>query len=334
MKNPKIIIWGYEIPNHTQHYLHWGWYNTFKFLGYDTYWFSDSFFPKDFNFTNCLFIAEGYADNNIPINSSSVYFVNFLVNPGKYKEKNARVIDVRLNVNQLNDCNYNYEINKKELITVGNCAYYDANTNDSFLSDKFKKGVSDYEALYLSWATHLLPHEINLDDAKIKRQNTIFWTGSIGESNFKEIELFKSVLSKENIGFSHRDPWRNPASWDELKVLTQQSFIAPDLRGSAFRREENGKPDTGANHKLIGYIPCRIFKNISFGQLGITNSKHVYELFDGNLIFNDNEYDLFYDSLPHRENIKMIQDQMKYVKENHTFVDRVNSLLKIYFKEI
>jgi hypothetical protein len=110
--------------------------------------------------------------------------------------------------------------------------------------------------------------------------------------------------------------------------------MAPDLRGSAFRATQNGKPDTGGNHKLIGYLPCRIFKNISFGQLGITNSKHVYDLFDGNIIYNDNEYDLYFQALPELKNYKMIQDQMLYVKENHTYVDRIKSLMKVYYKEI
>jgi hypothetical protein len=110
--------------------------------------------------------------------------------------------------------------------------------------------------------------------------------------------------------------------------------MAPDLRGSAYRHNQNGKPDTGANHKLIGYIPCRIFKNISFGQLGITNSKSVYELFDGNLIYNDNEYELYFDALPHLKNYDLIKTQMSYVKDNHTYIDRVKSIIKIYNKEI
>ena len=147
-----------------------------------------------------------------------------------------------------------------------------------------------------------------------------------------EIDLFRRAVGSTNIEFIHIDPWVNPASWDDVKTLTQRSYIAPDLRGSAFRSNQNGKPDTGGNHKLIGYLPCRIFKNISFGQLGITNSRQVYELFDGNIIYNDNEYDLYFQALPELKNYKMIQDQMMYVKENHTYVDRIESLMKIYHK--
>lgn len=334
MKKPKIIVWGYDNNRHTQYYLHWGWYNTFKSLGYDTYWFSDENHPNQFDYSNCLFIAEGYADNNIPLHKTSTYFVNFLKNPLKYIDAGVRIIDIRLNVNEINDYNYNYVLNDLNTIKIGNCAYYEEKSGDSSLSDHHKKGIDGYESVYLSWATHLLPEEINLDDAHIKRENHIYWTGSISEGNGKEMELFVKAVRQENIGFTHINPWSNPASWEDLKRLTQISIIAPDIRGSAMRQIVSGKPDNGANHKYIGYLPCRIFKNVSFGQLGITNSKAVYELFDGNVIYNDNEYDLFYDSMSQKDNIKMIKEQMLYVKENHTFVDRINSLMKIYYKNI
>jgi hypothetical protein len=331
---PKIIIWGYDRNDHTQYYIHWAWYRTFEYLGYETYWFTDENYPKDFDYTNCLFIAEGYRDNNIPINKSSVYFINFLINPGKYLQHGARVIDIKLNVNEINDCNYNYVLDRSKTIKVGNCAHYENNSSDDDLSDQFKKGVSGYESVYLSWATHLFPNEINLEDSKIERENIVYWTGSIGESNYKEIDVFKRTLDQNNVQFIHINPWSNPVSSEVLRTITQKSYMAPDLRGSAFRSTQNGKPDTGANHKLIGYLPCRIFKNISFGQLGITNSKSVFELFDGNIIYNDDESQLFYDAKSQLKNYKLIQDQMTYVKENHTYVDRINSLMKIYYKEI
>jgi hypothetical protein len=331
---PKIIIWGYNQDNHTQYYIHWAWHRAFKHLGYDTYWFSDEDHPTDFDYENCLFIAEGYRDNNIPLVKSSTYFVNFLINPSKYVNSGVRAIDIKLNVNQINDCNYNYNLDKSKVLNIGNCAYYESESSDDALSDQFKSGISGYESIYLSWATHLFPEEINLDDCYLQRENRIYWTGSVGESNIKEIQLFRNAVSSSNIEFIHIDPWVNPASCEDLKTLTQRSYMAPDLRGSAFRKNQNGKPDTGGNHKLIGYIPCRIFKNISFGQLGITNSKHVYDLFDGNLIYNDNEYELFFQSIPELKNHKVIRDQMMYVKENHTYVDRIQSLMRVYYKEI
>jgi hypothetical protein len=149
---PKIIIWGYDRNDHTQYYIHWAWYRTFEYLGYETHWFTDENHPKDFDYTNCLFIAEGYRDNNIPINKSSVYFINFLINPGKYLQHGARVIDIKLNVNEINDCNYNYELDRSKTIKVGNCAYYENNSSDDDLTFRKWKELVKMESIPLTGA--------------------------------------------------------------------------------------------------------------------------------------------------------------------------------------
>jgi hypothetical protein len=334
MPKQKIIIWGYPLNSHTHSYIHGAWYKTFKYLGYDTYWFHDDNYPIGFDYSNSLFITEGYADKNIPILKSSTYFVHICINPQKYLEKECRLIDVRFNVNQINDCNYSYNFDKKESVKIDEVSYYNKFTNDSILSDKFRKGIGEYEALYLSWATDMLPEEFNYEDRFISRERKIYHIGSISESNIIEIKNFSKAVQENGIEFIHRNPWTDPCTWKEVKVLTQKSYIAPDLRGSALRSEINGKIDTGANHKLIGYIPCRIFKNISYGQIGATNSKSVKELFGENVIYNDDEYNLFYDTDRKRGDVEYILEQMKFVQKNHTYVNRVNTIMKVFNREV
>jgi hypothetical protein len=81
----KIIIWGFPLHTHTHSYIHAMWYKVFK-EGFEkeTYWFDDSNYPTDFDYNNCLFISEGYADKNIPLDRSSTYFVHVCINPGKF----------------------------------------------------------------------------------------------------------------------------------------------------------------------------------------------------------------------------------------------------------
>ena len=179
----KIIIWGYPLHTHTHSYIHAAWYKTFSSLGYETYWFADNAHPKDFDYSNCLFITEGYADSQIPINSTSTYFVHICVNPQKYLNVGARVIDIRFNVSEINDCNYSIVVDKSKLDKIDCCSFYEKNANDSVLSHQFKKGIQGYEALYLSWATDLLPQEFNYEDASIERETKIYWIGSIAERN-------------------------------------------------------------------------------------------------------------------------------------------------------
>ena len=75
-----------------------------------TYWFHDDDYPSNFDYNNCLFLTEGYADKNIPILSSSVYFVHFAINPEKYINKNARLIEIRFNLNEIHDCNIDFKL--------------------------------------------------------------------------------------------------------------------------------------------------------------------------------------------------------------------------------
>lgn len=328
----KIIIWGFPLHSHTHSYIHQAWVKAFKYLEYETYWFNDDNYPKEFNYDNCIFITEGYADKNIPLNKTSTYFVHVCINPLKYIGNCKRLIDIRYDVTELNDYNYSYEVHHDKLERVGNCAYYLANANDSILSDRYKLGVDGYEAIHLSWASNYLPEEFNFDDIYKERENSIYWMGTISESNSKELKIFIDSLKSHGIKFMHNDPWRTPVSEDLMKMYTQKSFIAPDIRGSLVRKDINGKPDTGANHKYIGYIPCRIFKNISNGQLGITNSARVRDLFDGNIIYSDNEAELLDLAKSHIKDYKMIQSQMEFVRDNHTYIDRVKSIMKVYNK--
>jgi hypothetical protein len=330
----KIIIWGYPLHSHTHSYIHGAWYKTFKSLGYETYWFDDTSYPKDFDYSDCLFITEGYADKNIPLNSSSTYFVHICINPKKYLDVGCRLIDIRFNVSEINDCNYSIVTDKSKLNKIDDCSFYEKTANDSVLADKFKKGIEGYEALYLSWATDLLPEEFNYDDMLMERENKIYWFGTIGLSNNKEIKNFIKGLNKHNIEFYHNDPWSNPIEYDKVKHYVQKSIISPDIRGSANRELINGKINTGANHKLIGYIPCRIFKSISYGHLGVTNSKVVNELFQNDIIYSDNEEEMVDLALKNIKNYDLIKFQMNFVKNNHTYINRINSLLKVYNKEI
>jgi hypothetical protein len=63
--------------------------------------------------------------------------------------------------------------------------------------------------------------------------------------------------------------------------------------------------------------------------LGITNSKHAYELLEQKVIYNDNEAQLFYDAIPHLNNHDFIKEQMKIVREKHTYLNRIQDLFKV-----
>ena len=82
MKFKKVVIWGYPLNTHTHSYIHASFYKAFKNMGYETYWFNDSNF-ENLDFKNCLFIAAGEQERNIPLVKDS-YYVLHNVDAKKY----------------------------------------------------------------------------------------------------------------------------------------------------------------------------------------------------------------------------------------------------------
>jgi ubiquinone biosynthesis protein COQ9 len=63
--------------------------------------------------------------------------------------------------------------------------------------------------------------------------------------------------------------------------------------------------------------------------LGITNSWAVNDLFEGRIVFNGDVTKMLDESLQRKEDYKFIQEQMEFVKKEHTYINRVKSLLSI-----
>ena len=323
----KVIIWGFPLHTHTHSYIHYGWVKAFKYLGYNTFWFDDNNYPTNFDYNNSLFITEGYAEKNIPINKTSIYFVHICINPQKYINNVKKIIEIRYLVDNIKDCNYNYVLNKNKCIKISDCCFYEKLYDNGGLAKWHDNPTKmDYECIYLCWATDLLPHEIIEDNIYLPKENKIYWFGSTNQHNTKEIMLFYNECNKNNIEFISNNPWTNPLPFNVVQEYTNKSIMSPDFRSSGDINKIN-IGETGTCHKQIGYIACRLLKTISYGRLGITNSKHSYELLNKKVIYNDNESELFYDALKEINNYDLIKEQMSIVRKNHTYINRINDIL-------
>lgn len=328
----KVIIWGFPLHTHTHSYIHYGWFKGFKHLGYDTYWFDDKNYPLDFDFNDCLFITEGYASDNIPIVSTSIYFVHIATQPEKYINKVKRFIEIRYLVDGIKDCNYNYTLDKENCFKQSDCTYYEKLHDNGGLAKYHNNPQKmEYECIYTCWATDLLPHEIVEENIYKPKDKTIYWFGSANQYNTREIAIFYEECKKNGIDFKTNDPWQNPLPFDIVQEYTMKSYMSPDFRSSGDPRKI-ALGETGTCHKQIGYIPCRLLKSISYGHLGITNSRHAFELLDKKVIYNDNETMLFYDAINELDNYDLIKEQMKIVREKHTFLNRIHDLIAVLEK--
>lgn len=320
MKYSKVIIWGHPLYSHTHSYVHEAYYKTFKYLGYDVYWFHDEDYPLDFDYSNCLFIGEGFADKNIPINETSCYYIMYCPSPIKYQNA-ERYVDVRMTAVNFKDHIQEYSVDKDNSIKLGPACFFVPKTNQKVrvVNDYVDYEMDDYDKVYISWATNLLPEEINEDDIYLDRENIIYYSGTISPSgvceNYSNFVPFIEACKKNNISFSHNDPWSNPLTTEEVILRTKKSILGIDIRGP--------------QHLKQGLLTCRVFKNISYGHLGLTNSSTVYEELDGNCILNTDTEQLFYDGMKNKNNYSLIKNGMKFVKENHTYINRIHSLISI-----
>lgn len=163
------------------------------------------------------------------------------------------------------------------------------------------------------WATDLLPDEIERNkpsrvfNSLSRRVTYVGGTADAGA----EIGDFGAACLENGISFS---VVTGGISIEENVRRIKESYVAPALIGPFHPK---------------GYLPCRIFKNISYGQYGVTNSPYVRDLFDGRVIFSTSAYDLFYqasETLP-AVSVEQLHSVMDYVAENHTYLNRLNTLM-------
>lgn len=330
----KIVVWGFPLHTHTHSYIHAMWVKVFKEgFNKETHWFhdDDQNIPNDLDFNNCLFITEGYADKKIPILATSVYFVHNAINPERYLDKNARLIEIRFNVMEIHDINNDFKLDDgtHNIIQLSNETKYEKLTSNKDICKKTRGEMKsmNYECIYLYWATDLLPHEFDFDDAYFPKNNEIFYIGSrVNSVNYIQ---FANLCIENNIHWRIINPWETPVSFEDNKKLMKRSLLCPDFRpiGTAKDVEEFGEKN-GKNHLAIGYLPCRVLKSISYGNIGITDSYHVKNILGEHVLYDTDMKTLFHMAMKERTNIDRIQEAMKHVQETHTYVHRARDLIR------
>jgi hypothetical protein len=314
MKLNKIIIWGHELHNHTHSYIHNAFYRTFKHLGYNVYWFNEDGINNyqdgnKIDFNNTLYIVHGLESKNLPLNESSYYIghnVEWSGNQYKIPAKHTLI-------NESKGIPYNNIISLQ--VYCIRCLNEIKYKNNKYYCHSIEK-----ECIYMPWGTDLLPYEIdenikNLESFEIKNISNFIGMPLEHNSQLNEV-LKKHKIEYQNYGGTFdKNSDRNKSIEENMKLI-QESIIAPALQ-TQWQKD---------NH----YIPCRIFKNISYGKMGITNNEIVYNLFDKKIIYSENIEDLVKKSLEFnkkKDKFSIIKNLMINVRNNHTYVNRINFIL-------
>jgi len=188
---------------------------------------------------------------------------------------------------------------------------------------EFYSNINNQLTYFILWATDLLPRQImdninNISTIRNNRTNNIFFIGQLTNSwnQLKQLCQCNNIpFVKYGATFNNKDP--RALSIEDNQKFIQQSFISPALQDELQIKDD--------------YVPCRIFKNISYGRMGITNNPFVYNLFDKKILFDSNINNLFEKSINFEKNYDSnsndtVISNMKYVMDNHTYIQRIESL--------
>jgi len=296
----KVVIWGDKLHTHTHSYIHQALYRTFKYMGYDTYWLDSSDNVSRMDFANTLFITEWQADARMPIRDDCFYAVHNI--------KIARTGFVSPRIEKY-----------QSLIDSGRCINFRPTHNmiprDAIEMDPYVFYCFPTETLYMPWATDVLPHEIDQIKNEIKKKVNNKSKGNVINivgTQYPEANEFKAAAAVHGIPVR----FHTRKSISENIKLIQDACIAPAIVTDL--------------QQTIDYIPCRIFKNISYGNFGVTNSRVTQQLFGNKLIFSENKKELFrlaQEKAVH-PNLEELFILMDFVKEHHTYINRIEHVLQ------
>ena len=314
MKIKQIVIWGHILHDHTHSYIHSAFYKAFSHLGYKTFWLdNDSKLNMDFNQT--LFLTHGIECNRIPLNTTSFYIFH-----------NTHLKALENNTHQKIPHDY-FKSNVKEGIPENNILIIQVFTKECLGRDYQFNQIPYYyykdNCIYFPWATDLLPEEIDSNIEKLDTESNI----ESQECNFvgmplKHWDIFKKCV--ESFGFKYNyyggtfdiSSPRNKSTLENQELI-QKSKLAPALQ-SDWQKENY-------------YIPCRIFKNISYGKMGMTNNTFVQEIFNHKLIYSDNIEELVVRGLEFEkrdDKNKIVRELMEEVRDKHTYLNRINYIFE------
>ncbi|HEY1778190.1 MAG TPA: hypothetical protein VGG41_18680 [Solirubrobacteraceae bacterium] len=308
MRPRRVVIWGHPLHSHTHSYIHEGFARAFVSLGIETIWTADPQALAGLDLDGTLFITEGQVISGMPYDSRARYVVhNVDASWWRGGERSALVLQVYTNA-------------PRERFEAGlSIERLDAYT----YVERDDRGIV---TLYQPWASDLLPHEFDFDvalppvwpagemDGLPASPYFAAWVGTIGDGVFgnrPQLSGFFEACESHGIDLLHR------ASVDRAThmCVVRSSLLAPAIVG-AWQLER-------------GYIPCRIFKNISYGRLGVTNSPHVQEIFESEVLCRGDGGDLFEVAIERARERALLREQMLEVQARHTYLNRIETILAL-----
>jgi hypothetical protein len=243
-----FVIWGLRTdPINTQSHVHRHFYTTLKKLGLGVTWCDDKQENHVLLRPDCLVISYNGASKNLPYRND-VYYA---------------LLNNDVPISKGENCKDFICMRVFGTVPIPEGSVYWGGTR------AFNK---EAHMLWQPWATDLLPAEFP-PPVFPATSNTIYWVGSIwndwnNHGNTNNIDRLKKVLARKGLVFTHC----KGVSDEQNVTYVRESRIAPAIGGDI--------------QVLRSMMPCRVWKNISYGQMCVTNLPKAKEVFGDTCICN------------------------------------------------
>jgi hypothetical protein len=163
--------------------------------------------------------------------------------------------------------------------------------------------------LYQDWGTDLLEDEF-CAPVSARRLPVVFYVGTPYQI---EVQQLRKAIRRRGIAF------------------VRLAFIPARVNRFVIRMSAIAPSVAARIHVDAGYLPCRLFKNISYGQLGISNVPWSRELFGDSIVF-ESDVDRLVElalAIPEAERIERIRTQQRRISRQ-TYADKLANIARAF----
>ena len=313
-----VIIWGLKPYTHTHSWIHWGFAKAFEYLGFNVLWIDKNDTVDPSVFKDALVISEANNDEGILIDGSATYIVH------RYKKDTyigaKKVVNLEFYSKPVEDSEIKiYPPHYQNMACVLK-RYQEIAQTVWFGNEILESNNMHAPTLFMSWGTDLLPNDIELIDPgliRASRRPDVTFVGSVWGVNMNEMQDLVTKLAERKINFNvlglHNGA---PINNEMAKHITRLSLFSPAI--------------VGKDHIDMGYVPCRIYKNLSYSRMPATNLPHASEILPG--IVMETDLDRLIDQAIEFENnpdVNLMNGLVNHVRINHTFLNRAKNILEV-----
>jgi hypothetical protein len=336
----RVIVWGYREPRHTHHWVMVAIHRALEHALRDDpsapelLWLDNRSVGDPGAFDDALILGNvnvDHVDHCLPLRRRGLYLIHDH-GPGRV------------------DCS-RYE----PLRAAGRAVFYEVfrarpGADYQAIEDQPLCYVNrDGDRAVILWATDLLPHEIEQAWRAVAERpgaaadaRSVVFVGSSWRANALELATLARESVDRGLRFEHYGRVMVPTQWpqsplvyvhddsismDENVRRVREATIAPALQGLHQLRNDDGDGVGEGN-----YVPCRIFKNISYGAFGVSNNPTAKAVLGDAVVCRADIGEMLDAALeqvavdPDRS---ALREAMALIARTHTYFDRLAMLLEL-----